>query len=46
MLISQKIIEVQDAGKMTENQQQAYVRLFFKKIIRFSDLSTAFPFKA
>ncbi len=30
------IIEVQDAGKMTENQQQAFVRDYFsKKIIRF-----------
>jgi stalled ribosome rescue protein Dom34 len=33
---AKKIIEVQDAGKMTENQQQAYVRDYFsKKIIRF-----------
>ena len=30
------IIEVQDAGKLTENQQQAFVRDYFsKKIIRF-----------
>jgi hypothetical protein len=30
------IIEVQDAGKMTENQQQAFVRDYFsKKIIKF-----------
>ena len=30
------IIEVQDAGKMSENQQQAFVRDYFsKKIIKF-----------
>jgi len=33
---SKKIIEVKNAGKLTENQQQAFVRDHFsKKIIRF-----------
>jgi stalled ribosome rescue protein Dom34 len=33
---SKMIIEVEDAGKMSDNQQQAFVRDYFsKKIIRF-----------